>query len=81
MEFSRQEYWSRWPFPSSEDLPDPGIKPGSPSLQADTLLTEPQAKPNLGSLVISMLCYAMLSHSFVSNSENTEKNKGTLSHM
>ena len=34
---SRQEYWSGLPFPSPGDLPDPGIKPGSPSLQADTL--------------------------------------------
>ena len=33
MEFSRQEYWSGFPFPSSRDLPDPGIKPGSPALQ------------------------------------------------
>ena len=33
MEFSRQEYWSGQPFPSPVDLPDPGIKPGSPSLQ------------------------------------------------
>ena len=32
MEFSRQEYWSGLPFPSSEDLPDPGIKCGSPAL-------------------------------------------------
>ena len=36
MEFSRQEYWSGLPFPSPGDLPDPGIEPGSPSLQADT---------------------------------------------
>ena len=35
MGFSRQEYWSGLPFPSSRDLPDPGIKPGSPALQAD----------------------------------------------
>ena len=34
MEFSRQEYWSGLPFPSPGDLPDPGIKYGSPSLQA-----------------------------------------------
>ena len=34
-EFSRYEYWSRLPFPSPGDLPDPGIKPGSPTLQAD----------------------------------------------
>ena len=32
MEFSRHEYWSGLPFPSPVDLPDPGIKPGSPSL-------------------------------------------------
>ena len=40
MGFSRQEYWSGLPFPYPEDLPDPGIKPGSPALQADTLLSE-----------------------------------------
>ena len=37
MEFSRQEYWSGLPFPSSGDLPDPGIEPRSPALQADAL--------------------------------------------
>ena len=41
MEFSRQEYWSTLPFPSPEYLPDPGIEPGSPVLQMDSLLTEP----------------------------------------
>ena len=41
MEFSRQEYWSGLPFPSPGDLPDPGIKPGSPTLQADALPSEP----------------------------------------
>ena len=40
MRFSRQEYWSELTFPSPGDLPDPGIKPGSPALQADSLLTE-----------------------------------------
>ena len=35
--FSRQEYWSGLPFPSPGDLPDPGIEPGSPVLQADSL--------------------------------------------
>ena len=43
MEFSRQEYWSGLPFPSPVDLPDPGIKPGSPALQADSLPSEPPA--------------------------------------
>ena len=41
MEFFRQEYWSGLPFPSPEDLPNPGIEPGSPALQADTLPSEP----------------------------------------
>ena len=40
MEFSRQEYWSGLPFPSPEDLSDPGIEPRSPALQADTLPPE-----------------------------------------
>ena len=43
--FSRQEYWSGLPFLSSGDLPDPGIKPGSPTLQADALPSEPPGKP------------------------------------
>ena len=41
MGFSRQEYWSGLPFPSPGDLPDPGIDPGSPAFQADTLTSEP----------------------------------------
>ena len=46
MGFSRQEYWSGLPFPSPGDLPNPGIKPGSPALQADSLPTEPWGKPS-----------------------------------
>ena len=38
--FSRQEYWNGLPFPSLGDLPDPGIEPWSPGLQADSLPTE-----------------------------------------
>ena len=45
MGFSRQEYWSGLPFPSPEDLPNPGIKPGSPALQTDALPSEPPGKP------------------------------------
>ena len=41
MEFSRQEYWGGLPLPSPEDLPNPGIEPGPPTLQADTLPSEP----------------------------------------
>ena len=43
-EFSRQEYWNGLPFPSPEDLLNPGIEPGSPVLQADSLLSEPPWK-------------------------------------
>jgi len=46
MGFSRQEYWSGLPFPSPGDLPDPGIKPRSPILQADALTPEPPGKPH-----------------------------------
>ena len=45
MEFSRQEYWSGLLFPLPGDLPDPGIEPGSPTLQADALPSEPPGKP------------------------------------
>ena len=44
MEFSRPEYGSGQPFPSPGDLPNPGIKPWSPTLQADSLPAEPQGK-------------------------------------
>ena len=43
--FSRQEYWSGLPFPSPGDLPDPGIEPRSPALEADALTSEPPGKP------------------------------------
>ena len=45
MRFSRQGYWSGLPFPSPGHLPNPGIEPRSPALQADSLLTELEAKP------------------------------------
>ena len=45
MGFSRQEYWSGLPFPSPEDLPDPGIEPWSPALQADSLPFELYGSP------------------------------------
>ena len=46
MEFSRQEYWSGFPFLSPGDLTDPGVKPGSPAFQADSLPPEPPGKPS-----------------------------------
>ena len=45
MGFFRQQYWSGLPFPSPGNLPDPGIKPGPPALQADSLPSEPPGKP------------------------------------
>ena len=45
MGFSRREYWSWLPFPSPGDLPNLGIEPGSPTLQADSLPSEPIRKP------------------------------------
>ena len=54
MEFSRQEYWSGLPFASPGYLPNLGIKPRSPALWADALLSEPPGNPkdiiNLGLL-------------------------------
>ena len=45
MGFSRQEYCSGLPYPSLRDIPDPGIEPGSPAWQADSLPSEPPGKP------------------------------------
>ena len=51
---SRSEYWSGLQFPSPGDLPNPGIKPRSPALQADSLLSEPPEKPLACSLGTSV---------------------------
>ena len=45
MGFSRQEYWSGLPFSSPGNLPNPGIQPGSPTLETDFLPSEPLGKP------------------------------------
>ena len=47
MGFSRQEYQSGLPFLSPGDLPDPGVEPRSPPLQADSLLSEPLGMPKI----------------------------------
>ena len=49
MEFSRQEYWSGYPFPSPRAVPNPGIKSESPVLQADSLLSESSTSRRLSS--------------------------------
>ena len=61
MGFSRQEYWSGLPFPSPGDLPDPGIEPRSPTLQADALTSAPPGKP----LILNT---SLFSHSVMSDS-------------
>ena len=58
MGFSRQEYWSGLPFPAPGDLPNTGIEPVSPALQADSSLSEPPGKPlegKLGTICIKIL--------------------------
>ena len=52
--FSRQEYWSGLPFPSPGDLPDPGIEPRSPTLEADALTSEPPGKPKILYVITAM---------------------------
>ena len=47
MGFSRQEYWSELPFPFPGDLPNPGIEPRSPTLQADALTSKPLEKQQI----------------------------------
>ena len=64
MEFSRQEYWSGLPFPSPGDLPDPGNEPGSPTLQADALPSEPPEKP-LGVCLLVWLLSSVLVPLFI----------------
>ena len=46
MGFSRQECWNGLPFPSPGDLPNPGIEPRPPEVQADTLPSEPPGNPS-----------------------------------
>ena len=57
IEFSRQEYWSGLLCPSPGDLPDPGIEPGSPALQADSLPAEP---PGLITISMGIQCKGLL---------------------
>ena len=52
MGFSRQEFWSGLPFPSPGDLPDPGIKPTFPALQADVILS----RYSLNEAITSVFC-------------------------
>ena len=61
MDFSRQEYWSEWPCLSPGDNAEPGIKPRSPTLQADSLLSEPPGKPEVSTGHI-IFCASLQGH-------------------
>ena len=61
MGFSRQEYWSGLPFPSPGDLPNPGIEPRSPTLQADASPSEPPGKPRMGIILLPISNYLQFS--------------------
>ena len=76
MGFSRQEYWSGLPFPSPGDLPEPGIEPGCPTMQADSLLSEPPGKPQFQSMeseMPSMLSGADLQAVFAQHCYHTDR--------
>ena len=71
VEFLRQEYWSELPFPSPGDLPNPGVKPWSPTLQADSLPSEPPGKPQR-----EMRKTVYLSHLMVTLASHRHTRKG-----
>ena len=67
MEFSRQEYWSGLPFPPPGDFPDPAMEPGSPTLQADSLPSEPPGKPHkAGQVLMNSLNFCSSGKIFIS---------------
>ena len=57
---ARQEHWSGFPFPSPKDFPDPGIKPRSSTLQADSLLSEPPEKQAYHKLLCVIILHLSL---------------------
>ena len=66
MDFSREEYWSGRPFPSPGNLLNPGIEPGPPPLQADSLPSEPPGKPKM----------VLISSYFVTDPPQSDPNGG-----
>ena len=76
MGFSRHEYWSGLPFPSPGDLPNPGIKPRSPALEADALLSDLPGKPN-STIFSRLLIYSMIVTWLLYGSEKLPEKKIT----
>ena len=60
MGFPRQKQGSRFPFPSPGDLPNPGIEPRCPALQADSLPSKPQGKPHILLHIYHLLLHQIL---------------------
>ena len=83
MGFSRQEYWKGVPFPSPGDLPNPGIEPESPTLQADALPSEPPGKPlwerkrKTRKCQDQLCCCSGKQSNVYSNQANTQSRKAT----
>ena len=65
MRFPRREYWSGLPFPSPGYLPDPGIEPGSPTLQADSLPSELPGTPSYVYVCMYVYAYLCLLHTYM----------------
>ena len=78
VDFSRQEYWSWYPFSSPGDIPNSGIEPRSPTLQVDSLPSEPPGKPiNCKPNVIKL--YFLESKSFIDTLKESEEGLEKLS--
>ena len=78
MEFSKQEYWNMLPFPSSRDLPNPEIKPGSLALQVDSLRTEPPGKPISEVHTNTAMCEILVYHMWEEKEQKYFKNEEPL---
>ena len=73
--FSRQEYWSGFPCPPPRSLPNPGIEPRSPTLQADSLPSETPEKPHLTVLGIQSIHQILIDLSLLYYHSKTEHTK------
>ena len=74
MRFSRQECWSGLPCPPPGDLPHPGMEPRSPSLQADSLPSEPQGSPTVQGIWVKSLVGELRPHMCVCDSRSGMSN-------
>ena len=81
MEFSRQEYWSGLPLPSSGDLPDPEIKSRSLALQADALPSEPAGKPLTEAEDIKKRCQEYTEVLYKNDLHDPDNHYGMITHL